>query len=291
MPSRWTVARDCLSLFQEEKIKLKKLLKNQTVCLTTDTWTSVQNYNYMCLTAHWIDEKWNLKKKILNFCQIANHKGVTIGKLVYRCLQDWGIDRVFTITVDNASSNDGAIKFLKTLLKGPNSVLDCKYLHLRCCAHIINLVVREGLEEHITSVDKIRNAVRYLRSSPGRLTSFEESVEFEKIDCGRKPCLDVDTRWNSTFLMLNLAKIELGELRTSPRVPAHFDYRNMTLLQTLDLTVHNLDGFFNEIQFVVNLDLVHQPCISSISRREKYYEPYSTSLEVLDDKQRFLLWQ
>ncbi|GJS45388.1 zinc finger, BED-type containing protein [Tanacetum coccineum] len=62
-----------------------------------------------------------------------------------------------------------------------------------------------GLEEHITSVDKIRNAVRYLRSSPGRLTSFEESVEFEKIDCGRKPCLDVDTRWNSTFLMLETA--------------------------------------------------------------------------------------
>ena len=102
-------------------------------------------------------------------------------------------------------SNDGAIKFLKTLLKGPNSVLDCKYLHLRCCAHIINLVVRDGLEEHITFIDKIRNALRYLRSSPGRLTSFEESVEFEKIDCRRKPCLDVDTRWNSTFLMLETA--------------------------------------------------------------------------------------
>ncbi|GJS48792.1 zinc finger BED domain-containing protein RICESLEEPER 2-like protein [Tanacetum coccineum] len=160
MPSRWIVARDCLSLFQEEKIKLKHLLKNQTVCLTIDTWTSVQNYNYMCLTAHWIDEKWNLNKKIRNFCQISYHKGVTIGKLVYRCLQDWGIDRVFTITVDHASFNDGAIKFLKTLLKGPNSVLDCKYLHLRCYTHIINLVMRDGLEEHINSIDKIRNAVR-----------------------------------------------------------------------------------------------------------------------------------
>ncbi|GJQ90784.1 hypothetical protein Tco_0916507 [Tanacetum coccineum] len=28
----------------------------------------------------------------------------------------------------------------------------------------------------------------------------------------------------------------------------------MTLLQTLDLTVHDLDRFFDEIQFVVNLD-------------------------------------
>ncbi|GJW62413.1 zinc finger BED domain-containing protein RICESLEEPER 2-like protein [Tanacetum coccineum] len=35
--------------------------------------------------------------------------------------------------------------------------------------------------------------------------SFEKGVEFEKVDCKRKPCLDVDTRWNSTFLMLETA--------------------------------------------------------------------------------------
>ncbi|GKB82776.1 hypothetical protein Tco_0949671 [Tanacetum coccineum] len=46
------------------------------------------------------------------------------------------------------------------------------------------------------------------------------------------------------------------ELRTSLGVPAHFDNQNMALLQTLDLTVHNLDGFFDEVQFVVNLDLI-----------------------------------
>ncbi|GKE15779.1 hypothetical protein Tco_1423356, partial [Tanacetum coccineum] len=33
------------------------------------------------------------------------------------------------------------------------------------------------------------------------------------------------------------------ELKTSPGVPAHFDNRNMTLLQTLDLTVHDLDRY------------------------------------------------
>ena len=76
----------------------------------------MQNYNYMCLTAHWVDDSWKLRKKILNFCRISNHKGVTIGNLVYRCLQEWGITRVFTVTVDNASSNDGAIRRLRTLL-------------------------------------------------------------------------------------------------------------------------------------------------------------------------------
>ncbi|KAD4585339.1 hypothetical protein E3N88_22940 [Mikania micrantha] len=159
----------------------------------------------MCLTTHWVDEDWVLKKKILNFCQIPNHKGEIIGKLVYRCLQGWGIDKIFTVTVDNDSSNDGAIRFLQRMLKGPHSILDCKYLHLRCNAHIINLVVKEGLEEQVDSISRIRNAVRYIRSSPSRYQSFKESVEKENIDCKRKPCLDVDTRWNSTFLMLETA--------------------------------------------------------------------------------------
>lgn len=206
IPSRWTVARDCLSIYKDETNTLKGLLKGQTVSLTTDTWTSVQNYNYMCLTAHWVDDNWVLRKKILNFCQCSNHRGVTIGKLVYKCLQKWGIDRVFTVTVDNASSNDGAIRFLKTMLKGPLAILDCKYLHLRCCAHIINLVVKDGLEEHFDSISRIRNAVRYVRSSPSRYDSFLDSVAKVKSDCKRKPCLDCETRWNSTFLMLETAE-------------------------------------------------------------------------------------
>ncbi|GKB33460.1 zinc finger BED domain-containing protein RICESLEEPER 2-like protein [Tanacetum coccineum] len=128
--------------------------------------------------------------------------GVTIGNLVYHCLQEWGITRVFTVTVDNASSNDGAIRRLRTLLKGPNAILQCKYMHLRCCAHIINLVVRDGLEEQNASICKIQNAVKYLRLSSGRQENFKKGVEFEKVDCKRKPCLDVDTRWNSTFLLM-----------------------------------------------------------------------------------------
>jgi hypothetical protein len=51
-----TIWRDCLKIYVVEKEKLKKALKDQRVCLTTDTCTSIQNINYMCLTAHWIDE-------------------------------------------------------------------------------------------------------------------------------------------------------------------------------------------------------------------------------------------
>nr|KAJ0220731.1 hypothetical protein LSAT_V11C200070700 [Lactuca sativa] len=203
--SRWSVARDCLSIYEEEAIKVKDMLKGQTVCLTTDTWSSVQNYNYMCLTAHWIDDDWVLQKKILNFCPIENHRGETIGSLVYEYIREWGINNVFTITVDNASSNDGAIRFLRRVLKGPIDILGCKYLHLRCCAHIINLVVQDGLEEEFDSITRILGAVTYVRSSPARYKTFKDCVARAAIECKQKPCLDVDTRWNSTYLMLETA--------------------------------------------------------------------------------------
>ncbi|GKA50455.1 zinc finger BED domain-containing protein RICESLEEPER 2-like protein [Tanacetum coccineum] len=50
---------------------------------------------------------------------------------------------------------------------------DRDYAHLRCCAHIINLVVRDGLEEQNSSIFKIQRAVKYLRSSSGRLELTE----------------------------------------------------------------------------------------------------------------------
>ena len=58
--SRIIVWRDCIKLFMKHKILLKFFLKNQCLCITTDTWSSIQNYNYMCLIAHWIDQDWKL---------------------------------------------------------------------------------------------------------------------------------------------------------------------------------------------------------------------------------------
>lgn len=207
-PSRVTVARDIYQLFLDERKKLKVELSKsgQRVCLTTDCWTSLQNINYMCLTAHYVDSEWTLQKRILNFCQISSHKGEAVGKVIEACLHAWGIERVFTITVDNASSNDTMIAYLKRKIKGWKGViLDGEFLHIRCCAHIINLIVNEGLKELHDSIVAIRNSVRYVRSSPARLLKFKSCVEREKIECKGLLVLDVPTRWNSTYLMLEAA--------------------------------------------------------------------------------------
>ena len=121
----------------------------------------------MSLTAHFIDDDWKLYKRILNFCVISNHKGDTIGKLIESCLIKSEIERVFTITVDNVSSNDVAINYLKQKLRNwKGNVLDGEFLHMRCATHIVNLIVISGLKEMHGSVVGIRNVVRYIRSSP-----------------------------------------------------------------------------------------------------------------------------
>ena len=71
----------------------------------------------MSLTCHFIDDDWNLYKRILNFCQVENHRGETIGRKIEMCLREWGVDGIFTLTMDNASSNGATIKFLQTVTK------------------------------------------------------------------------------------------------------------------------------------------------------------------------------
>uniref|UniRef100_A0A803MTM2 hAT-like transposase RNase-H fold domain-containing protein n=1 Tax=Chenopodium quinoa TaxID=63459 RepID=A0A803MTM2_CHEQI len=112
-----------------------------------------------------------------------------------------------TITVDNASSNDLGVQYLRRRLQRwkDGTILDGKFVHMRCAAHLLNLTVREGLKECDESIKRIRNAVRFVRSSPARLQKFRNCVNQEQIESKRQLCLDVETRWNSTYLMLEYA--------------------------------------------------------------------------------------
>ncbi|KAK2633775.1 hypothetical protein Ddye_028567 [Dipteronia dyeriana] len=181
VPSRRTIVRDILQMYIDMKTSLMKQFKERKVrvCLTTDTWTSIQNINYMVVTAHFVDKNWQLQKRILSFTQISDHRGETIGKCIEKVLIDWGIDRVFTITVDNASSNNTVILYMIRKLNSwhaDSAILGGKYLHLWCCAHIVNIIVNDGLKEMHESACAIRNAVKFIKLSPSRFEKFKKNV-------------------------------------------------------------------------------------------------------------------
>jgi hypothetical protein len=84
IPTRRTIARDCFRFFIEEKQKLKAFFKTDCnrVALTTDCWTSIQNLNYIVITAHFVDSEWTYQKRIISFITIHDHKGNTIANKI-----------------------------------------------------------------------------------------------------------------------------------------------------------------------------------------------------------------
>jgi hypothetical protein len=75
-----------------------------------------------------------------------------------------------------------------------------KFLHMRCAAHILNLIVSDGLKEMDDSVRRVRAAVRFIKDSPSRLVKFKKVAEDENVQTSAFLKLDVCTRWNSIYL-------------------------------------------------------------------------------------------
>ena len=55
--------------YMRQKADLKEELASipNRISLTCDLWTSCNMEGFVCLTAHYVDSKWNLQSKIINF--------------------------------------------------------------------------------------------------------------------------------------------------------------------------------------------------------------------------------
>ena len=103
-------------------------------------------------------------------------------------------DKVFHITTDNAPNMTNGMDFL-------SAVTNIK--HQRCAAHIINLIVKAGLENgDITkSVEKLRYFCKRIHASSKLNETLAVQCNIYKIE-KRKVVLDIDIRWNSTYDMI-----------------------------------------------------------------------------------------
>lgn len=150
--SRNTAKADVIKLHLREEQKVKSTLNVYPgrICLTSDLWTSLTTDGYMCLTAHFIDKDWVLQKRVLNFLFMPPpHNGIYLCEKMYNLLQEWWIEtKIFSITLDNVSANDVAADLLRQQLNIKRALV-CfgEFFHLRCYAHILNLIVQDDLNE------------------------------------------------------------------------------------------------------------------------------------------------
>ncbi|KAF9598335.1 hypothetical protein IFM89_026863 [Coptis chinensis] len=94
-----------------------------------------------------------------------------------RSVPGWNIsDKIGTLTLDNASNNDVCVSRLKDQLFG-HDMLSRELFHLRCNAHITNLLVKDGLKHVESSLENIRESVRHVKYSPSKLQKFFETCQ------------------------------------------------------------------------------------------------------------------
>ena len=149
--SRTTIKGDCISAYEQQRLALREVLMASTsrMSLTADVWTSNQKLGYLCITCHFIDNRWKMQKRIIRFTLVETpHDGRTMFNAILKSIQDWQVeDKLFSITLNNAPVKDSMVSSLQEHLVATN-LLPCKgkLFHGRCVAHVFNLIVQEGFK-------------------------------------------------------------------------------------------------------------------------------------------------
>jgi hypothetical protein len=147
-----------------------------------------------------VNDDWQLEKRLTGLRLIdVSHNAENIAERIASIVVDLGLtDKVFSITSDNAAANTTAINQLNPILSGYDGSL---FLHQRCTCHIINLIVKIGLEVFKPMLSAFRTAISFLNSSNQCIAAYKSyciAVNARLHKFG----FDMNVRWNPTYLML-----------------------------------------------------------------------------------------
>ncbi len=88
------------------KIKLE-IADRKYIALTTDIWTSAAIHGYVTLTAHFIDDSWQLCSRVLTTEEMPErHTGQNISDRLTKTVDDWAIpiSSISACVDDNAAN-------------------------------------------------------------------------------------------------------------------------------------------------------------------------------------------
>jgi hypothetical protein len=77
-----------------------------------------------------------------------------------------------------------------------------EFFHLRCCTHILSLIVQDGLKGIDGAFQKAHDCVKYVKGLQVRKQKCMQIVNQMSIDSKIGLKQDMSTKWNSTYLML-----------------------------------------------------------------------------------------
>lgn len=237
-----SVTRELQRLFESKKVVIYAELSSamSKLHISFDLWTSPNRLSIMAVFAHFIDKSGMQQSRLLALRrQFGPHSGENLADTLFSVVDQWGIRaQVGTVLSDNASTNDSCLWYFYRQFEPSFNETDIKARRMRCYGHVLNLVARSflfgkdadsfelesdingmrGLEErdlqHWRSkgpIGKLHNLVKFIRSSPQRSEHFkriaheqdyEEYLLCEESTAELEVIMDNETRWNSTYLMI-----------------------------------------------------------------------------------------
>ena len=192
--------------YKTEKEKLiKELEEVDHVATTTDHWTSRANESYATMTAHYITADWELKSPVL-FTRSEGRRQTAenLAEELTATFAEFGIqNKVRACVTDNAPNATKSV-----------TLTDAD--HHNCFAHTLNLAAAGGISKDVPTKDivkKVKAIVKFFHCSAVanralKDTHTQNNTNFRKLQ------QEVETRWNSTYLMLQSYVVQHNQVTT-----------------------------------------------------------------------------
>ncbi|XP_053571558.1 uncharacterized protein LOC128661312 [Bombina bombina] len=231
LPQIHNTVKKHITIMLQEKIK--------AISFTTDIWSSsVSPLSLISLTVQWIDDEFSLRQVMLHAKKFdGSHTGQAIASILEEMLQTWAIPKgsVHVVVRDNA----------KYMIKGME---DAGLPSISCVAHTLQLAVSEGLLSQCSISDAVgvgRRIVGHFKHSNLAYSRLQD-IQIQLGQPIKRLQQDVQTRWNSTFYMLQSLieqKQALGVYVSEHELPATITANQWNLMEKM----LNILGPFEEL--------------------------------------------
>ncbi|PTQ26406.1 hypothetical protein MARPO_1944s0001, partial [Marchantia polymorpha] len=209
LPSRQTLTRSLSDHFERALLQIRSTIDSikGAIALTLDCWSSRVMRGYMVIIVHWIDEEWKLQSVVLEFCYFPPpHNQHTTSDLILSVVKDYNMwSKIKAITSDSGGEMPPAMVIVRENLNDQYSLRLEDGFHIRCICHVINRVVCDATHFIKKEVQMLRQILKAVRGSVAISVKFSELAVVLGVSKGRVevPGLDMETRWNTMFTMID----------------------------------------------------------------------------------------
>jgi len=288
--------------------------------ITFDGWTDIARKNsFIAITRHWFcDEDWKFHSGVFDVIPFqGSHTAVHLAREIAFRLQDTSA-LLYCGIVDNGANMVKACKLLLNnqwdqVLEDGDLEEDFEEIGFRCQDHTMDLFIRESVEEipevgkDISCIRKIVVAIKSSTQLQEKLHDISRTLQIPSLS----PILDVRTRWNSVYFMLerfsvqesalavlfhqghfdNMDDMEFPSSESLQRIPRYifylkpFEAASRFFEGQKYVTIAHVPFILSELQKVLLLELQEFPIVESFRSclQKNFWKRFSYIFESVNE--------